>query len=290
MFHILETIHSSSGGGTSGGGNDNPADIDPNASPEFNSEFESENTNTGGSTSGIVEMVLPFIDFSSYDYRMQNPFRDEGYNEKGLRYGIMLYSYLESNLQTPISERVLDESEYSKYLGSGYNISTSVSIKYRTKDFRNELFNEPLRISLWPSGSTDFSKDANLKHDNYEMDGVPTVWDVLVDTSDIDHPAVKPYAYGYRDLIEDDVVFNWRNTFYNTAIKMWGPDDNPIVEYTGTVSAKTGSNKQLTPATEIINVPINPGRDLSLDHLFVIIPNGYKDKYGNEFDFVKERK
>lgn len=223
----------------------------------------------------IIEIPIPQISYASYQ-SSQTPFTPDGYNEKGMPWGIWLLSYLSSDLENPIKERLLGESEYIQYLGSGYNITTNVSITCRSSEFRDELFNESMQISLWPSGSTDFSK-ANLTKDNYKITGVPRVWDVLVNMGGIDDSdtyGVKDYAYNYRQFVdENEVLFHldWHDTLYNKAVEMCGPDENPIIGYTGTVTMTTGNNNT-EHVTDSVNVPINPARDLSLDHLFVIIP------------------
>lgn len=238
----------------------------------------SGNTGGSGSTGSIIEISNPIISWSSYDYRMQVPFTPDGYNEKGLPWGIWLYSYLESDstFSNPLNQRLLSESEYTQYLGNGYSITTNVAVTCRSNDFKDELFNEPMQVSLYPSGSTDFS-NATLAKDNYEITGVPRMWEALIDLTDIDPNntyGVQAYYTDYRQFIEpSEVIYNlnWHNTFYNKAVSMWAPDSNPIVNFTGTVTMTTGNNSTKT-ATESVNVPINPARDLSLDHLFVIIP------------------
>lgn len=265
--------------------------------------IESGGSGNSGSSGNIVEIPKPILSYASYQ-STQTPLTPDGYNEKGMPWGIWLYSYLESDssFTNPISERLLDSSEYTQYLGSGYNITTNVAITCRSNEFRDELFNEPMQVSLYPSGSTNFS-GATLARDNYKITGVPRMWETLIDLTDIDPNntyGVQAYYTDYRQFIEPSQVIynlNWHNTFYNKAVSMWESDDsNPIVGFTGTVTMTTGSNNTTT-VTEPVQVPINPARDLSLDHLFVIIPNDYSDGNGhtctwgddsNEYDFTKQ--
>lgn len=229
---------------------------------------------SGGSVGDVVDIPSPIITWGN---RIPTPWTEDGYNEFGLPWGIWLQSYLTSDLENPIHERLLYESEYAQYLGSGYEITTNVSITYKNEQFKDELFNEPMQVSLYPSGSTDFSK-ATLNKDWYKISGIPRMWDVLIKVTDVDSDntyGVKDYAYNYRQFIEENEVLfhlNWGDELYNKAVEMQSTDEDPIIGFTGTVSLITGDNNAIS-ATESVNIPINPARDLSLDHLFVIIPN-----------------
>lgn len=240
--------------------------------------IESGGSGNSGSSGNIVEIPKPELSYASYQ-STQTPFTPDGYNEKGMPWGIWLYSYLESDntFSNPISQRLLDSSEYTQYLGSGYDITTNVTITCRSSDFKDELFNEHMQVSLYPSGSTDFS-NATLNKDWYKITGVPRMWEVLINVANVDSSntyGVQPYYTDYRQFIEpSEVIYrlDWHNTLYNKAVTMRSSDDaNPIVGFTGTVTMTTGSNNTTT-ATESVHVSVNPARDLSLDHLFVIIP------------------
>lgn len=228
---------------------------------------------SGGSVGDVVDIPSPIITWGN---RIPTPWTEDGYNEFGLPWGIWLQSYLTSDLENPIHERLLYESEYTQYLGSGYEINTNVSITYKNEQFRDELFNEPMQVSLYPSGSTDFSK-ATLNKDWYKISGIPRMWDVLIDVTGVDSSntyGVKDYAYNYRQFIEENEVLfhlNWGDELYNKAVEMQSTDEDPIIGFTGTMSLITGDNNAIS-VTESVNIPINPARDLSLDHLFVIIP------------------
>lgn len=211
---------------------------------EIINSVNSQSEGSSGENTQIVEIAELIVSKTNdRDLRL-----DAGYTAVSFPYGIWLKSYLSSDLIHPINSRLLQESEYTTYLGVGYTLTTSVSYKC-DPECCDEYSGEPFSI-MTINGNDRFNVDGNL----IVGMNVPTKFDVLVD----DKYNIESEGYGGND----QVPWNFVVLVGNAAVTF-------DVEYK---LKPVGKEEQVVHETYPVGFKARQDRKLS--DLFCIIPAG----------------